>query len=67
MFNTMALLIIPGKEQNNFDVLTGDQGLEVHTATYRPKIDQLLHAKSVKIWPVNMNATFEVWLVISSF
>ena len=30
-----------------FDVLTGDQELEVCTATYRPEIDQSQHTKSV--------------------
>ena len=43
----MALLIIPGKERNHFDVLTGDQELEVRTATYGPEVDQSKHAKSV--------------------
>ena len=33
----MALLIIPAKERKSFDVLTGDQELEVRTATYVPE------------------------------
>ena len=36
-----------GKGTKLFDVLTGDQELEIHTATYRPEIDQSRHAKSV--------------------
>ena len=44
----MALLIISGKEQNHFMFwLVSDQELEVHTATYRPGIDQSQHVKSV--------------------
>ena len=43
----MALLIIPGKEKEQFDVLTGDRELEVRTATFGPGIDQSQHAKSV--------------------
>ena len=31
----------------SFDVLTSDQGLEVHMATYAPEIDQSQHMKSV--------------------
>ena len=42
----MALLIIPGKEQN-FDVLTSDRELEVHTATFGLEIDQSQCTKSV--------------------
>ena len=36
-----------GKEKKSFDVLTGDQVLDVRTATYRPEIDQSEHPKSV--------------------
>ena len=36
-----------GKGTKSFDVWTGDQELEVRTATYRPEIDQSQHAKSV--------------------
>ena len=31
----------------SFDVLTGDQKLEVRTASYGPEIDQSQHVKSV--------------------
>ena len=31
----------------SFDILTSDQELEVHTATYGPEIDQSQHVKSV--------------------
>ena len=47
----MALLIIPGKQRSHFDVLTGDQELEVLTVTYGPDIDQSQYGKSV--WPYN--------------
>ena len=36
-----------GKGTKSFDVLTGDQELEVRTATYGPEIDQSQRAKSV--------------------
>ena len=36
-----------GKGTKSFDVLTGDQELEVRTAIYGPEIDQSQHAKSV--------------------
>ena len=36
-----------GKGTKSFDVLTGDQELEVCTVTYGPEIDQSQHAKSV--------------------
>ena len=36
-----------GRRRKSFEVLTGDQELEVSTATYRPEIEQSEHAKSV--------------------
>ena len=36
-----------GKGTKLFDVLTGDQELEVHKATYGPEINQSQRAKSV--------------------
>ena len=36
-----------GKRMKSFDVLTGDQELEVRMATYGPEINQSQHAKSV--------------------
>ena len=36
-----------GKGTKLFDVLSGDQELEVHTAAYGSEIDQSQHAKSV--------------------
>ena len=35
-----------GKGTKSFDILTGDQELEVCMATYGPEIDQSQHAKS---------------------
>ena len=37
-----------GKRTKSFDILTGDQELEVRTATYGPEIDQSQRAKSVR-------------------
>ena len=37
-----------GKGTKSFDILTGDQELEVRTAIYGPEIDQSQHAKSVR-------------------
>ena len=31
----------------SFDILMGDQQLEIHIASYGPEIDQLQHVKSV--------------------
>ena len=47
MTNRRILVIIPGKGMTLFDVLTGDQELEVRMATYGPEIDQSQRAKSV--------------------
>ena len=51
----MALLSdYSGKGRNSVDALTGDQELEVRTATYGQEIDQLQHA--VKI--IKLNITY---------
>ena len=42
-----AVLINPAKGTKSYDVLNGDQELEVRRATYGPEIDQSQHAKSV--------------------
>ena len=42
-----GLVDYSGKGTKSFDVLTGDQELEVCTATYAPEIDQSQHTKPV--------------------
>ena len=51
----IRLVDYSGKRSKEFDVLTGDQELEFHTATYGCEIEQLQHAKSV-------NHNYNKWL-----
>ena len=43
-----------GKGTKSFDVLTGDQEIEVRTAIYGPKIDQSQQAKLVSHMIIDM-------------